>query len=209
MFPEASQLRDIHDALGTPWWPLAPGWWLLLGAAALLSLLIWRFRPNWRLHLPIPFVTLGDWRWDAARALRRLRRESAGAPLKERVSALSELLRRIAMARQGRAACAGLHGNDWLDWLTRHDPRGFDWRNEGRLLLDAPYAPAAPGGADEDKLRRLLDAVEPWITVRAPRTDRPESRLRRLLPARRRTGAGAGVAETGRPERGGTTEPSA
>jgi hypothetical protein len=44
----------------------------------------------------------------------------------------SELLRRIAMARHGRTACAGLHGEDWLAWLTEHDPKGFDWRRDAR-----------------------------------------------------------------------------
>lgn len=188
MFPEAAQLRDIHDALGNPWWPLAPGWWLLLAAAAALSLLIWRFRASWRLHVPIPFVTLGDWRWDAGRALRRLRADGRQTPLKDRVSALSELLRRVAMARHGRAACAGLQGPDWLDWLARHDPAGFDWRSEGRLLLEAPYSPSRLDDVREAQLLRLLDAAGPWITTRPPRPAGSESRLRRLLKMRRHAG---------------------
>jgi hypothetical protein len=169
MFPEASQLRDIHVAMGNPWWPPAPGWWLLLGAVVALVVLAWRFRGTWRVHVPIPFVTLGDWRWDAGRALRQLRRNPGQAPLKTRAAELSELLRRIAMARHGRAACAGLHGEDWLGWLADHDPSGFDWRRDGRLLLDAPYAPARPDRAREAELDRLIEAAGPWITARRPR----------------------------------------
>jgi hypothetical protein len=136
-------LRDIHDALGNPWWPLASGWWLLLGLLVGLLALVWHYRGGRRLLLPaIPLLHIGDWRWDAHRELQRLRRATAGQPLKARVAELSELLKRIAMARHGRHSCAGLHGQAWLDWLSEQDPDGFDWRQHGQLLLRAPYAPA-------------------------------------------------------------------
>jgi len=164
-----NELRDIHVTMGNPWWPPAIGWWLLLGAVVAIIVLAWRFRATWRLHIPIPMVTLGDWRWDAGRALRRLRREADSGPLKVRAAALSELLRRIAMARHGRGACAGLHGQDWLDWLSGHDPAGFDWRKQGQLLISAPYAPDRADSGSEAELARLIDAAEPWITSRRPR----------------------------------------
>lgn len=185
---DPSQLRDIHAILGNPWWPLAPGWWLLAATALGIGLILWGTGGSWRLRVPIPFITLGDWRWEAGRELRRLRRPPPGTDLKARVADLSELLRRIAMARHGRPACARLSGPEWLDWLASHDPRGFDWRQHGRLLLATPYAPAPPPGTDTAALNRLLDATEVWITVRPPR---PAGRLarwmrrpgRNLLPA--------------------------
>jgi len=170
MFPEAQRLRDIHDALGNPWWPPAIGWWLLFGGLALLALVLWRFEGTWRLRIPIPMVTLGTWRWDAARGLRQLRRDVDSAPLKHLASELSELLRRIAMARHGRAACAGLHGEDWLAWLSDHDPKGFDWSTRGRLLLDAPYAPPKATEADRAALRMLMDAAMDWVGAPQPKT---------------------------------------
>lgn len=186
-----NELRDIHVVMGNLWWPPAPGWWLLIGAIIAVLVLAWRLRATWRLRVPIPFVTLGDWRWDAGRELRRLRRHS-DASVKARSAELSELVRRIAMARYGRAACAGLHGRDWLDWLAEHDPEGFDWRDEGRLLLSAPYAPEAVSQARDAQLERLIEAAEPWITARRPRRADAEagagplrSRLSRLLSGAR------------------------
>jgi len=169
MFPEANQLRDIEAALGNPWWPLAPGWWLLLAALALLVLVLWRFDLVWRLRVPIPLVTLGSWRWDAGRELRQLRRDATDASAKDTATDLSELLRRIAMARHGRGACAGLHGADWLGWLAEHDPKGFDWRDQGRLLLAAPYAPPARTEAELNTLLRLIDAAMDWVIAGQPK----------------------------------------
>jgi hypothetical protein len=33
-------LRDIHGLDGVPWWPLAPGWWYVLAAIALVPVVI-------------------------------------------------------------------------------------------------------------------------------------------------------------------------
>lgn len=144
MNPDLQLLRDIHDPLGNPWWPLAPGWWLVLLALCAVAVLIWHQRRHRPLLPPLPLLRIGDWRWDAHRQLKRLQHAAPTASIKTRAAELAELLKRIAMARHGRAHCAGLHGQSWLDWLTEQDPEGFDWRHEGQLLIRAPYAPEQP-----------------------------------------------------------------
>lgn len=142
MVPGVEQLRDIHGIQGAPWWPPGPGWWLLALALLALIFLGWRYRAKLRLAIPpIPFLPVGGWRWDAARQLRDLRRRAEGQDGKQTAAELSELLRRIAMARCGRDTCAGLTGEDWLAWLRSNDPQGFDWSQQGRALLEIPYAP--------------------------------------------------------------------
>jgi hypothetical protein len=169
-------LRDIHEIPPIPWWPPAPGWWLLGLALLLLIIGGWRWRARLSLRIPIPGITLGSWRWDAAVALRDLRsRAGKGQDVKQIIGELSELLRRIAMARLGRQACAGLTGNGWLDWLATHDPNGFPWRERGRLLIDAPYAPAGALGrhTGAKDVLSLIDAALAWVEVRdAPRRRR-------------------------------------
>jgi hypothetical protein len=165
MYPGIDQLRDIHGIQGVPWWPPAPGWWLLAGAIIALGLLIWRFRTTIRLRIPpLPVFTVGSWRWDAARQLRRLRARAATQELKQTAGDLSELIRRIAMARLGRESCAGLSGESWLDWLTGNDPKGFDWAGRGRMLLEAPYAPPGSRGRTSDLLA-LIDAAYEWVAA--------------------------------------------
>ncbi|MGD2084175.1 MAG: DUF4381 domain-containing protein [Chromatiales bacterium] len=171
-------LRDIRGLDSVPWWPVAPGWWYLLAALlltfALALLLRWwlrRVRRNWR---------------DEARAeLRRLRRGVQRGDAREALGETAELVRRIAMARFGRRACAGLIGEDWLAWLQANDPRGFEWRREGRILIDALYAP--PGTRVERRqVMRLLDAILAWTAE--PTVPRPVAgrswRPLRLRPAR-------------------------
>lgn len=183
-----AMLRDIHDIPAIPWWPPAPGWWLLAIAGTLLVIFVWRSRARISLRIPIPGITLGSWRWEAASALRDLRRRAdKGQDAKQILGELSELLRRIAMARLGRPACAGLVGTAWLDWLAAHDPNGFHWQARGRVLIDAPYAPA---GALRDRvgakdLLSLIDAALAWVAVRdAPKGRRhaQNQSLARRLP---------------------------
>lgn len=153
----ARQLKDIEglDAIGL--WPLAEGWWLL-GLAMLVAL--WLLRLVWLRYV------LGQrravWRGHAQAELRQLRQQLGTSSSKEIVGQLSELLRRIAMARCGRDACAGLTGDDWLYWLKTQDPKGFDWPVQGRALIDLAYAP--PGAdADQKVIRRLIRAVGAWV----------------------------------------------
>jgi len=175
------QLRDIRDMPPVSWWPPAPGWWLVALACLVLGYLIWRWRMPLSLRVPIPGITLGTWRWDAASALRDLRRRLRdGADAKVVAGDLSELLRRIAMARLGRPACAGLTGEDWLGWLAEQDPNGFPWRERGRSLLVAPYAPS---GAMAAGLEELIDAADGWVSAPKPKSG---SGRRLRLPGRRR-----------------------
>jgi hypothetical protein len=147
-----AQLRDIRGLDAIPWWPPAPGWWLAL-AGALLLLLLTIVTIRHFLRFPP-----GGWRSDARRRLRTLRRALRDTPTKEVAGELSELLRRIGMARFGRRDCAGLSGAAWLDWLSEKDPSGFDWATQGQVLLRLPYAPE--GDAEDAKaVRVLIDAT--------------------------------------------------
>ncbi|RKT45834.1 DUF4381 domain-containing protein [Thiocapsa rosea] len=188
--PPIAMLRDIHGIPPIPWWPPAPGWWLLAIALTLFALLVWRARARISLRIPIPGITLGSWRWEAAAALRDLRRRAGkGQDPKQTLGELSELLRRIAMARLGRPACAGLVGTAWLDWLAAHDPNGFHWHERGRILIDAPYAPAGAlrSRVGMKDLLALIDAALAWVEVRdAPQGRRHGLRQRAIQSLTRR-----------------------
>lgn len=163
MTPEslANRLHDIQELDPVGIWPLATGWWLMLAGMTLLILLfigLRRWRPDWQRYLP-----RYGWSRDAARQLTTLREQVGHGDVKTLAARLSELLRRIAIARCGRDSCAGLNGEPWLAWLADHDPDGFDWLVQGRLLLDLPYAPPGELG-DQPELHSLIDAALAWTT---------------------------------------------
>ncbi|MES9874542.1 MAG: DUF4381 domain-containing protein [Candidatus Sedimenticola sp. 6PFRAG7] len=153
-----TSLRDIHGLDPLSWWPLAPGWWLALVTTVSLVLLTWILVSHLIAYPP------GSWRSEAHRALarlkRRFRREQINA--KEAATELSELLRRIAIARLGRQHHASLTDQAWLRCLNETDHSSFDWETEGRLLLTLPYAPDDPG-SERAQIDSLLNATSNLI----------------------------------------------
>ena len=147
-----SQLRDIHGLDSIPWWPPAAGWWIGAALLVLLALLLTLLVRHLTRYPP------GSWKQEARYALRQLRRQRHTLTPKESASRLSELLRRIAIARFGRQRSARLSGREWLEWLGRQDPNGFDWPQRGGILLQLPYAPD-DWTPDEQALDQLTDAA--------------------------------------------------
>lgn len=137
MDPTQIPLRGLHlpDAIG--WWPLAPGWWVLivllaLGVGLLLrDMLRRRSRSAARRH-----------------ALRQLEQHTTAFADHGNTVTLgievSELLRRAMLAYAPRADVAGLTGEAWLAWLDRDLSAPHFLKGAGRSLLELPYRnPAA------------------------------------------------------------------
>jgi hypothetical protein len=161
MTPGVARLRDIHGLDSMSWWPPAAGWWLVTLALILVAVGLRYAWLWWRRRLAL------NWRSDAARQLRALRERLQWGDIREVASALSELMRRIAIARVGRRACAGLVDQDWVTWLETHDPQGFRWTEQGRLLTELPYAPRRARRAATE-LEPLVAAAEEWTRIEEP-----------------------------------------
>jgi hypothetical protein len=169
--PFSDTLRDIHGLDGVPWWPPAPGWWYVLGAIALIPVLI---AAGYWLTYHGPWL---GWRSDARRKLAALRRALPKGSPREVAGELSELLRRIAMARSGRRTAAGLTGETWLNWLAEMDTSGFDWEERGQLLLKAPYMPPTIE-VERREVAALIRAATRWIDATRPAREGVELRAR-------------------------------
>jgi len=94
-----------------PWWPPAPGWWLLMGLGLLLG-------------LTLPLLA----RWLRLRRLRRQRAQLLlenipdGLTDRDWLTALNTLLKRVAK-HQGASSATRLHGEAWLDYLCTSYPK--------------------------------------------------------------------------------------
>lgn len=150
MDPEQIPLRDLHLPDPVGWWPLAPGWWLLI--ALLLAGVAYGLLAAWRAH-----------RRNAPRrlALAELARLQATWQADRDAVALgtrlSPLLRRAMLAYSPRAEVAGLTGPAWLEWLDRGlEDRPFS-EGPGRCLEELPYR--RPAELYDVDAPRLIETV--------------------------------------------------
>lgn len=151
MNPESLPLRDLHLPDPVDWWPLAPGWWvLILLAVATLVWLVMKFRQHRRRS--------------AARrhAMKQLRHYASDYQQHGNAvllgSQLSELMRRTMLAYAPRGDVAGLTGDAWLAWLDRDLDRPHFQSGNGRPLIEWPYR-APDFVADESDVVAFVDAV--------------------------------------------------
>lgn len=150
-------LRDLHlpDAIG--WWPLAPGWWLLLllAAGALTYLLLRAFRA-WQKNAPRRFALA-----ELARYEKEYLQHRDPVTLGKQ---LSELLRRGMLAYASRGEVAGLTGDEWLIWLDNGMPLPYFHTQGGKSLLELPYRNPNSDFSDVD-IDAMLSAVRMRLSV--------------------------------------------
>lgn len=162
------QLHDIEGLDSVSWWPLAVGWWMVIVFSVLVLCVAawWIFR--W-------FSFRCSWKYDTLLKLSGLEQSLSASSahettIRETVILFSEYLRRIAMRRFARSECAGLVGEDWLLWLSRHDGKNFDWAEKGKLLIQAPYEPVAAmnQSAALEQMKDLIQAAKEWGALDDP-----------------------------------------
>lgn len=139
------KLHDIALPPAVPWWPLAPGWYVVL---VLVLVLVYRSLKRWR-----------------ANAYRRV-------ALRELTSArdaptIAEILRRTALAVAPREVIAGTTASVWPDWLSAHAavPMTATVRE---VLAGGIYNPRT----QESAVAPLREYAERWITQHQLPADR-------------------------------------
>jgi len=177
MSPEDLPLRDIHLPEPIGIFPLAPGWWVLMGGSLLLILggllMVWQRRRVTALKLALE--ALDHWLSDPSRSLA------------EHSQRLSILLKQLALTTHERAEVASLSGSLWLDWLEQrpgHPPLSPALR---ALLEEAPYRPpTAPTAEALTALKRELQGLIRVLATGPASTrfsfKRPYGKLRRKDP---------------------------
>lgn len=150
---QLSKLHDIQLPAPISWWPMAPGWYLLILLGLLLiAFLFYRTRRHY-LH--------GLAKRQALQLIENLEQENQ----RERNSQLSsmkvsELLRRVALVYFPREEVASLQGEAWLAFLSKNS-KGIDFSELRPYLLELPYQPAK----DID-LQPLFRGAKAWIKQR-------------------------------------------
>ena len=151
MDPTEIPIRDLHlpDAIG--WWPLAPGWWVVIGLVLLGTFVLFR---HWYRH-----YSSGAARRHALRQLDAYSKDylehGNGVAFGTQ---LSELVRRTMLAYAPRSEVAGLTGEEWLAWLDHDLDRSHFTDGDGRQLIEWPYRDP-DSKFDKSDAAALVDAV--------------------------------------------------
>ena len=157
MDPTQLPLRDLHLPDPVGWWPLAPGWWIIIVlAVGGLGWLLYRGWQKYRYNAPRRY---------AIRSLAAIEAEYLSDRNTARLGRqISELLRRAMLAYAPRDAVAGLTGEAWLQWLDQDLPVPYFHTEGGRSLLALPYRDPAGDFSDVD-VNALLAAVKLRLSV--------------------------------------------
>ncbi|MEA5123024.1 DUF4381 domain-containing protein [Xanthomonas floridensis] len=141
MAPQSLSLRDVHLPPSPGWWPLAPGWWLVIAVVALVVAGAW------------------FWWWRRRRQQRRwlaafdAELQRAATPA-QRLAALSALLRRAA--RTVDANADRLQGEAWLQFLDGRKSKAQAFsQGPGRAVLEGGFQ-RTPAVADIEAVQVLV-----------------------------------------------------
>ena len=145
-------LRDIHLPEAIGWWPPALGWWLLAILIPLsIALMVW-------LYMRITRKTAIK----AAKKLLLQIKQDKQSDNNQKLTDLSALIRRVAISTTSRENCAGLTGQQWLEFLDQSMKSSPFTQGIGQLLANAPYQKSAPSEQDINQLSRLC---EDWLNA--------------------------------------------
>ena len=150
-------LRDIHLPEPVSWWPLAPGWWILLAITVIIALFTYTAIKIYRNRQLLRDITV---------ELDQIKLQFENSNNKSQLAkSLSVLLRRANITYNPRTNVAGLTGESWLAWLDKTSKKTAAnsrfQSDTGKILLSAPYLPddaTLDFNADE-----LIQLCETWL----------------------------------------------
>ncbi len=144
------QLRDIHLPESIGWWPPAMGWWILAFLLPLLGfLMFWLYK---RISRKTAIKT-------AKKLLSKIKQDSSSNNM-DKLIALSELLRRVAISIYPRKQVASLTGQAWLDFLDSSVIGAPYSKTPGTLLAHGHYQKSAP---TDIEIMQLIKICENWL----------------------------------------------
>ncbi len=152
--PLTLPLRDIHLPEQVSFWPLAPGWWILI-AMIVIALLVAVYLYKKRKRSLLSALNL------ARDELSRIEDEFSlqNDPVKL-IRNLSSLLRRMCISVYPRSETASLTGKPWLKFLDRPFSSAHFTSDKGRILVEAPYRQQVSNSDVEFLLNYSRDWIE-------------------------------------------------
>lgn len=146
-------LRDIHLPEPVSLWPLAAGWWMVLGAVVAIALTAELLRRR----------RLASLRAAALRELNDLEKDWQRSSDSARLAFdLSSLLRRVALTRFPRAQVAALAGVHWSAFLQGQGGSSPELASAVEAMGEVVYGPER-GSVEQKQGAGWIDAARRWI----------------------------------------------
>lgn len=155
MDPGELPLRDIHLPDAVPWWPQTPGWWVLAGLIALLSITAW-LRYRRRLNTGAVSAALAE-----LEAAERAYKRDGDAHTIART--LSRLARRVAL-HYAAARAAAVTGDAWMGLLRELGGGAALGDDMQTLLLRGAYSRAVAATLDRRDCQAAIDGIGTWLS---------------------------------------------
>ncbi|WP_150463506.1 DUF4381 domain-containing protein [Francisella sp. XLW-1] len=147
-----AQLKDIYlPATVSQWWPLAYGWWLLLGLivlAFIIFLIILHFRKK-----------KNNYKDSIVNDFRRAIEETKQNKPKEVLQNISVYLKRVALQKFPNQQIKTLHGEQWLEFLDSK-MKNQNFKNTKANMLANSYRAVE---LDKQTLNEILTVAEQWL----------------------------------------------
>lgn len=150
---DPGSLQNLNDIVlpgAVPWWPPAPGWYVVLIVMA--AVLLWgafRTLKAWRKN---------SYRRQAVQELSKIRKQGSTAAVD-----IPVLLKRAALSAWPRIDVAGLTGSAWHGFLDRTAP-GASFPPTAALILDRlSYSARGAYEPSREEFELLCAATECWI----------------------------------------------
>jgi hypothetical protein len=155
------QLQPLIDPPPVPWWPPAPGWWLLAVLLPLAGWGLWRLLRRWRVRrrqvrAEAPLEPL---RQAALAELAQLRKPYDGAPAGPWLQQLNALLKRLCRERYPDSHSHVLSSRAWLAFLDNRCPAAGLTR--WMVLVEGAYKPQCT--LSDKAIDELEQAIATWI----------------------------------------------
>jgi len=147
-------LKDIHLPAPVDWWPLAPGWWVLiiLVLAGLIAGVIYLRR----------HIKRNAYRRQALEQLQLL--ENTPERDSRWLQSLNELLKRCAQSAYPQGNTASLHGEKWRHFLQQQASKVFAAPEVLNLLSSGGYrSDKEISSALTEHANNLVEFSKQWI----------------------------------------------
>jgi len=147
MSTNPASLDNLHDIIvpnPVSWWPLAPGWYvLILGLIIAATWIGIRLNRQWQQN--------------------RFRREALSELDSIKPSELPALIKRVALCIWPREQVASLSGDDWLQFLDQSSNSDAFTQGPGKKLSALSYSPDTPLGPNNLDFDELKNTIRTWI----------------------------------------------